>query len=215
MSARSNQPSGDSDPRLVVGLVRGLHGLRGSVRVEVLSDDPARFDPGSVLFVEGSTQRLTVLESHADGPGLLVRFHERPDRTSVEDLRDRYLEAPARTEALAEGAFYWHQVIGLAAHDLAGADLGRVVDVFRAGGGEVFVVDGPRGELMVPAVSSVVRELVPAEGRLVVDTDALGLDDAEPRSRVRGRRTTRARKAAEREEGLGPGSPVVVDPSVG
>ncbi|MEZ4597453.1 MAG: hypothetical protein R3C32_11900 [Chloroflexota bacterium] len=77
MSARSNQPSGDTDPRLVVGLVRGLYGLRGSVRVEVLSDDPARFDPGSVLFVEGSTQRLTVLESHADGPGP-VRFLSGP-----------------------------------------------------------------------------------------------------------------------------------------
>lgn len=203
----SDHPSGSAiatDQRLVVGLVRGLHGLRGGVRVEVLTDDPARFEPGSILFPEGTTERLTVLESGVDGPGLLVRFRERPDRPSVEDLRDRYLEAVAPTTALAEGEFYWHQVIGLAAQDVAGADLGRVVDVFRAGGGEVFVVRGPRGELMVPAVSAVVRELAPTEGRLVVDTDALGLEDAEPRSRVRGRRTTRARKEAEREAGTEP-----------
>ena len=35
------------------GLVRGLHGLRGAVRVEVLSDDPRRFARGSVLHPEG------------------------------------------------------------------------------------------------------------------------------------------------------------------
>ena len=40
--------------RLVVGLVRGLHGLRGAVRVEVLTDRPEeRFARGAVLFRRG------------------------------------------------------------------------------------------------------------------------------------------------------------------
>jgi 16S rRNA processing protein RimM len=202
MTERPNEPA--SDARLVVGLVRGLHGLRGAVRVEILTDDPSRFEAGSVVFPEGTQERLTVAESTTDGPGLLVRFRERPDRTSVEDLRDRYLEAPAPAEALPPGSFYWHDITGLAVLGLDGADLGRVVDVFRAGGGEVFVVQGPRGELLVPAVSAVVRELAPDQGRLVVDADALGLDEEPRRPKVRGRRTTRARKAAERGEGSAP-----------
>lgn len=194
-------PDAAAGARLVVGLIRGLHGLRGAVRLEVLSDDPARFEPGSVVFLEGTGDRLTIEESGADGPGLLVRFRECTDRTSVEHLRDRYLEAPAPPEALPNGSFYWHDITGLAVQDVQGADLGRVVDVFRAGGGEVYVVQGPRGELLVPAVSSVVRELAPEAGLLVVDTDALGLDELPPRPKVRGRRTTRACKAAARGEG--------------
>lgn len=213
MSDRPTDTSGSLGPRLVVGLIRALHGLRGAVRVESLTDDPARFEPGSVLFVEGTAERLTVLEAGPDGPGLLVRFRERRDRTSVEGLQGRYLEAVAPAEALPEGEFYWHQVMGIPVQDLAGAVLGHVVDVFRAGGGEVFVVDGPRGELLVPAVSAIVRELVPAEGRIVVDTEALGIDDRVPRSRVRGRRTTRARKAAEREGRGLPADEVVEPPS--
>ncbi len=204
MTTPPPEPATAGGARLVVGQVRGLHGLRGAVRVEVLTDDPSRFEPGSVVFPEGTHERLTVLEANADGPGLLVRFRERLDRSSVEDLRDRYLEAIAPDEPLPAGQYYWHQVTGLAVVDAAGADLGRVVDVFRAGGSEVFVVHGPRGELMVPAVSAVIRELAVAEGRMVVDTDALGLDDQEPRSRVRGRRTTRARKAAEARAGGDP-----------
>jgi 16S rRNA processing protein RimM len=202
MTERPNEPA--SDARLVVGLVRGLHGLRGAVRVEILTDDPTRFDPGSVVFPEGTQERLTIAEANADGPGLLVRFQERPDRTSVEDLRDRYLEAPAPAQALPAGSFYWHDITGLAVIDLEGADLGRVADVFRAGGSEVFVVHGPRGELLVPAVSAVVRELAPEQGRLVVDADALGLDEQPQPPKPRGRRTTRARKAAERGEGSAP-----------
>jgi 16S rRNA processing protein RimM len=56
-----------------------------------------------------------------------------------------------------------------------GEELGTVVDVFRVGEGEVFTVRGPGGEILVPAVASVVRELNPAERRIVVDADALGL----------------------------------------
>ena len=60
--------------RITVGLVRGLHGLRGAVRVEVLSDEPGRFAVGSVLYVEGDDAALTVDWTGPAKPGLLVRF---------------------------------------------------------------------------------------------------------------------------------------------
>ena len=73
-----------------------------------------------------------------------------------------------------------------------GEALGAVDDIFRAGGGEVYVVrGGPRGELLVPAVRSVILEFAPRDGRLVVDAEALGLDEIQPRRR-RGRRSSKA-----------------------
>ncbi len=178
--------------RLVVGLVRGVHGLQGAVRVEPLSDDPARFEPGSRLYQEGSTRPLTVAWAQADEPGILVRFREVTSREAADVLRDAYLEADAPAASLAPGEYWWHEVIGATASTLGGEVLGRVEDIFRAGGGEVYVVrGGPRGELLVPAVRAVIRELAPREGRLVVDADALGLDEIAPR-RPRGRRSSRA-----------------------
>ncbi len=56
-----------------------------------------------------------------------------------------------------------------------GEELGTVADIFRVGEGEVYVVRGPRGEILVPAVAAVVKELSPADKRMVVDADALGL----------------------------------------
>jgi 16S rRNA processing protein RimM len=189
-------PESQGRDRLVVGLVRGLHGLRGGLRVEVLTDDARRFARGSVLHQEGSDKPLTVTWSVVSEPGMLVRFREVPDRPAAELLRERYLEADADPDALPEGSYYWHEVVGAEVATTAGETLGTVGEVFRAGESEVFVVDGgPRGELYVPAVSAVVREFLPREGRVVVDADALGLDEEVPVPKPRGRRTTRALKA--------------------
>ena len=187
----SVEPGTAGEERLAVGLVRGLHGLNGAVRVEVLTDRPERFDPGSVLHVEGSRGPLTVAWRQEDGPGLLLRFEEIADRPSAERLRERYLEVPPDPSALGEGEAWWHEVVGTPVTALDGQPLGDVSNVFRAGGGEVLDVrGGPRGELLIPVVSAVVREFAPREGRIVVDADALGLEEERPRRR-RGRRSSK------------------------
>jgi 16S rRNA processing protein RimM len=184
--------------RVTVGLVRGLHGLRGAVRVEVLSDDPDRFTPGSVLFAEGDDRPLTVAWTGPARPGLLVRFDEFDSRESVEPLRDTYLEAVPES-ALPPGTWYWHQIRGLEVTTTSGEALGRVVDVFRAGENEVYVVEGgARGELMIPAVRGVVVELDPPVGRLIIDPVALDLPDGPPRRRRRHELDREARRARRR-----------------
>jgi 16S rRNA processing protein RimM len=159
--------------RLVVGLVRGVHGLNGAVRVEILSDNPDRFAVGSILHREGDDRPLTILSAHRDGPGLLVRFREVTDRPGADGLRDAYLEADA-TE-LPANAYYWHDIEGCSVVTSDGEDLGTVAEVFRVGGSEVYVVRGAKGETLVPAVADVVKEIDVAGKRIVVDELTLGL----------------------------------------
>src|SRR4051794_6245992 len=161
--------------RLVVGLVRGVHGLKGAVRVEILSDNPDRFAAGSVLHREGDDRALTIVSAHRDGPGLLMRFAEIKTREAADALRDSYLEADAAE--LPSDTFYWHDIEGCAVVTTDGRDLGTVADVFRVGEAEVYVVRGVAGETLIPAVSDVVTELNIAEKRIVVDAATLGLED--------------------------------------
>ncbi|CAN5578306.1 ribosome maturation factor RimM [soil metagenome] len=168
--------------RLVVGQVRGFHGLRGAVRIEVLTDDRRRFEPGAVLYPEGSGATLTVADVRDNRPpGLTVRFEEVPDRDAAEGLRDVYLEADTSNAQLPEGTHYWHEIVGSHVLTTDGRELGEVVDIFRVGEAEVYTVRGPAGETLVPAVASVVRELDPAQKRIVVDAAVLGLEQ-EPES---------------------------------
>jgi 16S rRNA processing protein RimM len=192
----------------VVGRVRGVRGLSGRVRVEVLTDRPeARFEIGSVLHLEGATDGLTIAEARpvADGPGWWLRFSELSDRSSAEPTVGAYLEAVVPADELGRDEVYWHEVLDVPVTSLDGAVLGRVSDVYRAGGAEVLVVKGGQlGELDIPNVAAVVREFAPRDGRIVVDVDALDLDP-EPRGPApRGRRTRRA-LAAKEPTGTGDG----------
>ncbi len=167
--------------RLVVGRVRGLHGLRGAVRVEVLTDQPeARFAAGQVLHIEGDSRPLTIASAQPveDGPGWRVHFREVPDRAAAERLREAYLEvAVDRAADLPEGAAYWHEVIGSTVKDSSGATLGTVADVYRAGEAEVYVVrGGPYGEFDLPAIRDVITTFAPERRELVVDEAVLDLE---------------------------------------
>lgn len=170
--------------RLVVALVRGLHGLRGAVRVEVLTDRPTeRFAAGAVLHREGDERPLTVVEAAADRPGWLVRFAEVADRAAAEMLRGRYLEAViARDPARDPGEVYWHELVGTPVRDTTGRELGSVVEVYRAGGVDAYVVRGePYGEFDLPAVRDFIPVFRPGI-EIVVDVERLDL--APPRRRT-------------------------------
>ncbi len=185
--------------RIAVGLVRGLHGLRGAVRVEVLTDRPAeRFALGARVWVAGRPAPLTIVEAAPDGRGLRVRFDEIPDRNAAESLRDALLEVGIDEVPAPEGdAVYWHELVGVEIRGVDGTSLGTVRDVYRAGAAETLVVDGGLvGPFDLPVVKDFIRTWTPRAGVIVVDAEALDLAPRAPRLR-RARRQDVARAGPE------------------
>jgi 16S rRNA processing protein RimM len=171
----------------VVALVRGVHGLRGAVRVEVLTDHPeTRFVPGAVLHREGQDSALTIASAEAvvDGPGWRIRFREIGDRDTADTLRGAYLEAVVLPELeLGRGEYYWHEIVGCPVRGVDGADLGTVKDVYRIGENEVFVVEGGSvAPFDLPAVRAFIRVFAPRRGEIVVDAGSLDLRPAKTRA---------------------------------
>jgi 16S rRNA processing protein RimM len=169
--------------RLVVGLVRGLHGLDGTVRIEVLTDTPeVRLAVGATLFPEGQARGLTLERAApvADGPGWWLTFHEIRSRSAAERLREVYLEVEVdRGADLEPGQAYWHEIVGSEVRDSGGRPLGHVTDIYRAGETEVYVVRGDAvGEFDVPAVRGIITEFAPERREIVVDEVALDLGAA-------------------------------------
>jgi 16S rRNA processing protein RimM len=203
--AEGHSSSASAGTRLVVALVRGVHGLRGAVRVEVLTDRPEqRFRPGIVLYREGSEAPLTIASAEAvqDGPGWRVRFEEIATREGADTLRNAYLETVVHPVAdLARGEVYWHEVLGVTVRGVDGLDLGTIRDVYRVAENEVYVVaGGPYGTFDLPAVRAFIRIFAPRRGEIVIDAEALDLQP--PKARPTGddrpkapRRTTRKRRA--------------------
>ena len=183
--------------RVVVAHVRGPHGIRGAVRLESLTDDPGRFAIGSRLTREGDDRPLTVADAVSTPRGLIIRFEEISGREAADSLRDVYLEAPAPLRR--RGQYLWHEVVGTRVEDRAGRLIGTVAEIIRAGGGEVAVVAGPGGEILVPLARAFVPRFAPRRGVMVVDVERLGLEasasDAGPAAAERTGRAGRARRS--------------------
>jgi 16S rRNA processing protein RimM len=137
--------------------VLGPKGLRGGIRVEVLTDWPERLAVGAEVWVEGDPEPTRITSVEAGGKSLVLYLAALDSRAAAERATGRYLEAPA--QELPEGTYYWDQLIGLQVVDADGRHVGELVEVFRAGGNEVYRIVGPAGERLVPALRSVVLEV--------------------------------------------------------
>ncbi|MFM8915340.1 MAG: ribosome maturation factor RimM, partial [Candidatus Limnocylindrus sp.] len=156
---------------LRVAQVRGIRGLDGTLRIEVLTDSPdLRFSPGARLSVEGSSRVLTLLEVSPGSPGLFIRFGEVQSRLAAEQLVGAYLTVPAAEVQIPPDRVLWDEVIGVSVRDPEGQIIGEIRDLYRAGGAEVYVVHTPDGgEIDIPAVASVIVEFAPRDGRIIAD----------------------------------------------
>lgn len=151
-----------------MGWVRGARGIRGEPRVEPLTDFPERFQLGATVWIDGKAY-VVRLSRHLP-PGLLLQLEGIDTRPAADGLRGRYLEVPDETLAeLNEDQYYRFQIIGLAVFDTSGAALGRVEEVLQTGANDVYVVRNDEGELLVPAIDTVVKEVDVAGGRMVVE----------------------------------------------
>ncbi|MGH2455930.1 MAG: ribosome maturation factor RimM [Candidatus Limnocylindria bacterium] len=152
---------------MAVARVLGAKGLTGALRVEPLTDVADRLAVGASVFLEDEAAARSVRSQEAGGRRMIIGLEGVNSREAAQALVGRYLEVEAKP--LPEGTYYWHQIVGLAVTDVAGSQLGSVVEVFRAGENEVYRIEGPGGELLVPALRSVVRSIDLGAGRMVVD----------------------------------------------
>jgi 16S rRNA processing protein RimM len=119
---------------------------------------------------EASPRRIRRIEAGGRVP--VIHLEGVDSREAAEALVGQYLEVPTR--ALDAGSYYWDELVGLRVETVDGEPIGELVDVFRAGGNEVYRVVGPAGERLVPALRSVIERIDLDAGVMVI-----GPDDAE------------------------------------
>jgi 16S rRNA processing protein RimM len=159
----------DAPDWLVVGKIVAAFGTKGELRVMSQTDFPQRFEAGAELWVEREDRPATVEHCRWHKGKAVLKLRAVDDRDQAEELRGRYLRVPGSDLAkLDEGEYYLFQLVGLTAVTEEGRELGRVKEVLQTGANDVYVVDTPRGELLLPAIQDVVKDVELAAGRLVV-----------------------------------------------
>lgn len=174
MSSSTSSPT--SEP-LAVARVMGVRGLAGDLRVMVLTDDPDRLAAGERVIVDGESTARTIVLVGSSKHGPVIRLSGIDDRGQAAALIGRHLSAPEGGDPLPLGSYWWHELEGLVVVDEAGNPVGRLEEVFRAGGNEVYRVVGPSGEILVPALKSVVVGLDVPGGTMTIRDPATWLEE--------------------------------------
>lgn len=161
---------------IAVGRIARGHGVKGDVSILPLSELESRFDPGAKLFAgEDQARPLTVASARKHGNRLLVSFEGVSDRTEADRLRGLYLFVPASSvPPPPEGRYWAHQLVGCEVLTEAGRSIGTIREVVHAPANDVWAAEGAEGEVLVPALKDVVRE-VDLPGRRVVVREIPGL----------------------------------------
>lgn len=164
-------PSSQDEPVFVViGKFRKPHGIRGEVRMTVLTDFPELIQPGCKIYVGQNYQVHTVRSIRWHGEDLLVSLEELEDRTAVEIFRNIMVHMKSEDmPPTPEGEYYLHQLVGLDVITDEGDPLGRLKEVILTGANDVYLVDSPEGkEILLPAIEEVVLDINWEEGSMLV-----------------------------------------------
>jgi len=164
-------------PAVELGRVVGAHALRGELRVRYFGDGPesllgldavwlappgANAQPGRYAVLKGGFGRpgevrlalagVTSREAALALKGQLVLVHE------------------DALEPLAEGEYYWHQLIGCRVATAEGRELGRVTELWQTGAHDLLVVSSGAGApLLVPTAAEIMRSVDLEAGLIVID----------------------------------------------
>jgi len=162
--------SKDEPVFVIIGKFRKPHGIRGEIRMTVLTDSPEIIKPGVMIFAGDRYQPFTVESIRWHGGDLLVSLEELPDRTAVEVFRNIMVYMKGEdTPELSEGEFYLHQLVGMEVVTDQDQKLGTIKEIILTGANDVYLVDTSTGkDILLPAIDEVVLEINQDEGFVLV-----------------------------------------------
>lgn len=147
------------EPRVPIGRVGRPHGVDGAFVVEGGSDDPARFEVGATLLVDG--EPATIVLSRRVGKGRrAIRLDRRVERGAQLAIRRAELPPPD------EGSYYVADLVGLEVVDDDKGPVGLVRDVLPGPANDVLELDTG---LLLPLVEDCVREVDLAGRRILLN----------------------------------------------
>jgi len=137
------------DKPVTLAVIAGAHGVTGEVRLKLFGEGVDALK----RYRAFNDSSLTVQKLREDGKGgAVARFAEVTDRNGAEALRGTLLTVKrSEMPALAEGEYYYADLIGLPCISPANDMLGTCIAVENFGAGDVLEVRRENGKtFMVP-----------------------------------------------------------------
>lgn len=151
--------------------------MHGELKLQVLTDrveqllhlETVYLTPSPPLLQErgGTPYKVERFTWHRND--LLLKLSGCDDRTQAEALQGQLVQMNLQDAApLGPNEYYTFQLIGIKVVTLEGEELGTLDEILETGANDVYVVHGPRGEILLPARIEVVRQVDLEHGVMTV-----------------------------------------------
>ena len=160
--------TGVTEEHVIVGNVRGVWGVRGHIKIEVLTDTLDRFSVGSVVYLDGTPCCIGGVRSH--GRGLVVKLDSINTRSEAEAIQNCQLTVPTNlVPHLPEGSYYHFQLIDMDVWSEVGDYIGFIREIIRTGANDVYVVNrGDKKDILVPALKDTIIKVILKRNKMIV-----------------------------------------------
>lgn len=173
-----------------IGQVVALFGIRGELKVRLLTDIPSRFEQLESVYL-GPEHRSYKIEQVRPYKGemILLKLTGFDQSEAAESLIRQEIQVPvSQLAALPPDNYYQHDILGLSVLTLAEHNLGQIVDIIETGSNDVYVIKGSDGkQVMIPAIKAVVKRIDLIRHTMYIDP-LPGLLDAPTREEVENER---------------------------
>jgi 16S rRNA processing protein RimM len=164
---------------LVVGHLNKVHGTKGELFVWPLTDHPeSTFAPGVILYLgdekadtpDTSRPSLVIEAIRPFRRGYLIKVNGVATRTEAEYVVGNYLFRPkSELASLEDGEVFYHQLLGMKVLTVEGEEVGEIEEVYELASADLLAVRGPGGVRHIPFLKSIIREVDPEAGTMIID----------------------------------------------
>ncbi|HRA94841.1 MAG TPA: ribosome maturation factor RimM [Aestuariivirga sp.] len=166
---------------VLVGVIVGVHGIKGEVKLKSFTSDPlnvGRYGP----LQSSSGKQFEISKLKAAKDDFIASFKNVNDRNEAETLRGVELfVAREKLPKLKTHEAYAHDLMGLDVVLENGSKLGKLVAMPNYGAGDLLevAIDGKAETVLIPFTSAFVPQEDFSTGRIVVNLPDGYLDEGE------------------------------------
>jgi len=147
---------------VAIGKIVKPQGIKGELKIVPLAGGSLALKGYRQLFLLAAAEgprAYELLASRSSGEAVIVRLAGVDDRDGAETLRGCLVAvAISQLPPLPAGEVYWHQLLGLAARDGEGREIGRVSGLLPTAARAILVIsDGDGREILVPVHEEFMR----------------------------------------------------------
>lgn len=166
------------DNTLLAAKIVKTHGIRGEVKAFCYTDSPLFFKDIKNVVLEPGELSLKLSSSRPHKDAVLLTFSGIDSIEKAEKIVGKEVYVSRDEISLPEGRFYIADIIGLSVITDEGETVGEVIDVFPAGGSDVFEVKRENMKnAYIPNIADIVKNIDTEKKTVIIHVIKGLLDD--------------------------------------